>query len=90
MQLNTRSTLLIINKKVEYALENSSDAHKKEDDVEVGPVNPNNKRQLWILQEQDAHTYEIINGFTDSVLTEDAPNLVLRRGSANRHQLWKL
>ena len=53
MKLNTRNTFLIINKKVEYALESSSDIHQKEDDVEVGPVNPNNKRQLWILEEKE-------------------------------------
>ena len=90
MFFNAKETHLLVHKKSQYALETSENTLKKINHVEVGPINANNKRQLWLLEGHEGATVEIINGFTDNVLTEDAPRLVLRRGNANRHQLWKL
>jgi hypothetical protein len=56
----------------------------------MGPINANNKRQLWLLEGKKGGNFEIINGSTDNVLTEDDGNLKLKRGTANSHQVWKL
>jgi hypothetical protein len=56
--------------------------------VEIGPLNENNKRQLWLLEGRKGGSFEIINGFTDHVLTENDGKLVLKRGTGSSAQTW--
>ncbi len=50
MQNNIKQTQLIIHCKTEYALEASDETlEEKVNEVEMGPVNPNNKHQLWLF-----------------------------------------
>lgn len=47
---DAKDTHLIIHKDIQYALETSDETiEEKSGDVEMGPVNPNNRRQLWLL-----------------------------------------
>ena len=89
MKLNTKETYLIINKELQYAIEGSGD-QETANDIQIGPINENNYRQLWIVEYKENDCCQIINGWTDNVITKDLTKFTLKRGEMHHRQLWTL
>lgn len=58
--------------------------------VELGPVNENNHKQLWLLEGKSGDNVEIVNGFSDYCLTEEGEKLSLKRGTGRKDQSWSV
>lgn len=58
MDFDIKKTHLLIHKQSQYALETSDEErHDKTKTVEMGPINPNNKRELWIFDHKGNQVY---------------------------------
>jgi hypothetical protein len=49
MNFNSKNTLLIVHKAFQFALEIPDESFEKKSTVELGPLNENNHKQLWLL-----------------------------------------
>lgn len=87
---NPKSTYLIVHKSFQFALEISEDSFEKKAMVQLGPVNENNYKQLWLINGRNADSVELVNGFSDYCLTEDGDKLILKKGTGSKHQSWTI
>lgn len=90
MIFNSKNTFLIVHKTIEFALEIPDEVFEKKSVVELGPVNENNHKQLWLLEGKSGDNVEIVNGFSDYCLTEEGEKLSLKRGTGRKDQFWSV
>ena len=88
LAFNPKSTHLIVHKSFQFALEVAEESFEKKAMVQLGPVNENNSKQLWLINGRTADSVELVNGFSDYCLTEDGEKLILKKGTGSKHQSW--
>lgn len=88
-QFDTSQTYLLVHKESQLALEAPNQTNYNKDSLQLGPINENNKNQLWIVELKDKNRYEIILGIPDVVLTANGTDVILKRGVGDKwHQYW--